>query len=179
MSSAVPAAGPDIFARVWNIYDDYRTSLFNEKYFEKELSRLQTWSMRIDILTAAGTSTTGIAGWSLWSSPEFAWIWACFAGAAITLSAVRPVLKWDEKIVSASKKFNAYSKTSYAYQALVRDIAFHRQLIDGMIARHEEISRAFQQIEKVPQGPPNLLSAIQREVNEQYPVQKFWSPPKS
>jgi hypothetical protein len=167
----------DVFSRVWDIYDDYKTSLFNERYFERKLSKLQSWSLRFDILTAVGTSTTGIAGWALWSQPQFQPIWAAIAGVAVTMSIVKPILKWNDQMIGYSKQFNAHSKISGEYKGLITDIGYRHELTEAMIRRHEEIIKSTEQIERLPQGPPRVLKLIQGEVNEKIPFDRLWSPP--
>src|ERR1700733_3194558 len=132
MESAVTEPAVQVskaFASAWQIYDDHRTALFNTRYFEIKVSQIQSGALYLDIIVAIGTSTTGIAGWALWSQPALSVLWATLAGGAASLAVVKPILRLDDKLVKLTRIYEKYGGITANYNHLVGDIAI-RQSVD-------------------------------------------------
>src|SRR5262245_21201645 len=88
------------------IYDQYRTSLFNVKYFGHVLSQAQKINLLSEILVAIGATTGGaIAGWSIWKQELAAPVWAVIAGAAAVIATIKPIIRLPEKVERFSKLY--------------------------------------------------------------------------
>lgn len=166
------------FVRAWQIYDDHRTALFNTRYFETKLARIQSGTLYLDIIIAVGTSTTGIAGWALWSRPNLSVLWATLAGVAASLAVVKPILRLDDKLVKLTRTYGEYGRVAAAYNHLVGDIAIRQNVDDDILKRYEELRKAESAIELVPQRSKRLRQNSQSEINREWPISKYWSPPK-
>jgi hypothetical protein len=164
------------FARVWQIYDDHRTCLLHKKYFEAKVTTLQNKILYLDIFCIVGTSTTGVAGWALWSQPGFAIMWAIIAGGAATATGIKPVLKWDDKALKCNERFTEYSALFRKYNTLVRDIAAADGLTKSLEERFTELDRESSEIPQIPMDDKKLVAALELEVNKEFPVESYWSP---
>jgi hypothetical protein len=132
MTTVQPAVVSKQCALAWQIYDEHRDSLFNCMFFETKLTSLQHKALLLEILIVIGTSTTGVAGWTLWSQPGYANIWAVLAGVAVTTSLLKPIFKLDDRLTLLTKLYTRYARISNECRNLVRDIAA-RQDIDSEI----------------------------------------------
>jgi hypothetical protein len=172
-----PPPGTD-FYRAWQIYDEHRSALFNSGYFEAKVSRIQSASMFLDIVIAIGTSTTGIAGWALWNEAGFKVIWIVVAGVAGTLAVVKPILNLQEQLVRVTKLFGQYGQLARGYSDLVGDMGAQQRIDADVVNRFNELRKTATTIELVPQGPRRLLLKVQNDVNREWPITRYWSPPK-
>jgi hypothetical protein len=163
-------------SRAWQIYDDHRTAVFNSKYFETKVSHVKTGAMYLDILIAVGTSTTGIAGWALWNEPGFKIVWIALAGLAGTLAVVKPVLKLDDKLVLFTRLFSEHGRVAKGFTDLVADIKARQSLDGETFKRFDALRSTTSAIELVPLGPRRLEQKIQNQINEEWPVSRYWSP---
>lgn len=164
------------FNTAWRIYDDQRTALYNCKFFEAKIEKYQFGAMWLDIVIAIGTSTTGVAGWALWSQPTFSAIWVVIAGSAATLAVIKPILQLDGKLVKFTKLYGEYGRLSTEYINLVSDIGESQSITKDFVKRHAELRKAAGNIEMVPQTPKTLKQQVEKEVNEEWPITRYWSP---
>jgi hypothetical protein len=95
-ADSVPVDYEALRAELGVIYDTYRRSAMNEKYYANRLTHLTNWNRYIEIVLAVGTSTA-IAAWAIWTLNSWAKVfWAGFSGVITLLAITKPFLKMPE-----------------------------------------------------------------------------------
>lgn len=176
MSPEGTKLGPNETARLQQIYDEQRLCLLYKQYFERKTSSLQLRLLVLDVAIVIGTSTTGIAGWTLWSQPVFAPTWAILAGVAVTLALIKPILRLDENLLQYNKLFTIYSRQFRKYSKIVNDIAYRVSLTNSIQERYNRLSKDGDDIDEVPMDK-KLLARLVHHVNKELPVDQYWWPP--
>ena len=105
-------------ARLVVIYDQYRTSRFNQLYYGKRLERYKCLSVACEIALIVGTSGT-IGAWAVFKQGVGSYAWSFIAGIATIVAVLQPVLKLKEKIEHYSKLYTGHSTVFYDMRNLV------------------------------------------------------------
>jgi hypothetical protein len=108
--------------RVNQVYREYLTILFRQKYYNELYGRTVWWSKILDYLISVGSAASGGTGLGILATPAFAW--AC--GPLTTISFFLGIAKanwgWADKSKFALDRVAFYDKLSGGYQSLVDDI---------------------------------------------------------
>jgi|HubBroStandDraft_4_1064222.scaffolds.fasta_scaffold16155_4 hypothetical protein len=165
---------PDHLQRV---YDAYRTSLLNVKYYGYKLqhaTRLNTGVEALIAITGAG----GVSGWAIWNTGGGQPIWAFIAGTSALLAAIKPVLPLTRNISRYSQLHAGHTMNYLALKDIVDRIRIEKDFT-------RELERDFEQTRKRhremagqddPDPSKRLIDRFQGEVNAQIPVSSLWCP---
>lgn len=163
-------------ASLQQVYDLYRTSLLNVKYYGYKLTVANRCNTIAEIVVVVGSATSGVSGWAIWTWGYGQNAWLVIAALATLLAALKPVLQFNKKIELYGKLFGGHRANYLAAQALVERIQAQQGFTPGMQAvyraihgRHVDLAR-----DDEPSPSRRLLARFQSEVNTQIPPEKLW-----
>jgi len=164
-------------ARLWQIYDLYRTLAMNRKYYGLRLEQVRKRDRRLQFALAAGTSS-GLAGWLANAAGWGTGLWTILTGAAILAGVLVPVLDYASKIERYSKLHADYSMLCAQLQRVVAEIEARRTITEDMEATVNRAQLRFSDlsVEDDPAPDEELLRACQAAVNREIPVDRLWLP---
>jgi hypothetical protein len=176
-----PAAVAGPRAVVENLYDLFRESRLNVKYYGKELARYQWWNVRIEVAAAIASSTT-LLSLPLFSGSVGGKILTGLLGVvAAVLGVLKPVLNFSKRIERLSKLWAGYLSVFVSAQSIVRRVQLTRSVDsiqqDEIRSIHDKMDALC--VEDDPCPKPKDLDRLQEEVENQYPLEEFWWPPKT
>jgi hypothetical protein len=170
------AGEPTLRASLQQIYDLYRTSLLNVKYYGYKVTVANRCNTAAEIVVVVGSATSGVSGWAVWSWGHGQEIWLAFAAAATLIAAVKPVLQINKKIELYGKLFGGHHANYLATKALVERVQAQRAVTPGMQAVYRAIQGRYLDLARDDEPNPSrkLLARFQSEVNVQIPPQQLW-----
>jgi hypothetical protein len=164
--------------RVKEIYDTYRTSLLNAKYYGCKLSSLRKYNFILEAIVAVGAAGSGVAGWQLWDAPGWKPVYLVIAATASLLAVLKPLSQISKQIETYSKLFGAHTSNSMALRRLVSEISSvedvteeHRQSYNTIYDRMIELAALDD-----PRPSKRLIQMFQNEVNIEVPPNSLWWP---
>lgn len=111
---------------VWNAtWDTFYDSYYHVILFEKLSKRWQTVDFVTKLLVAITTSSSAIAGWSLWNDDDFKIIWIILAGLASFISIVHTILNVNEKVKKYSDLSNKMSLIKHDFESLQNEMKIY------------------------------------------------------
>jgi hypothetical protein len=158
------------------IYDFYRTCLLNVKYYGHRLHRANQFSVTSEIVVIAGSATSGISGWAIWTWGYGKDVWILVVSAATLIAAIKPVLQINKKIELYSKQFGGHNSNYLAMKNLVERIQAKRFLAPELEAEYRSIYERYEELARDDDPAPSkkLLTRFQLEVEEQIPASHLW-----
>jgi hypothetical protein len=160
------------------IYDLYRTSLLNSKYYAYQVQRLTKLNLIFEIVIAVGTAGSGVAGIAFLQAKGAEWIWGSITACAALLATIKPVLNLGSKIQKNTELWSGYQTNYISLKRLVGDIRrsqrVSRDARDRYIMnydRHEKLAAM-----DVIAPSRKLLIQFQAEVMQELPTHSFWWP---
>src|SRR5579864_6806115 len=81
------------------VYDAYRTSLLNVKYYGYRLK----WANRVNLIaeiTIAVSTASGVSGLAIFKTGSGVIIWSIIAGSAAILTAIKPIFPFSRNIAA-------------------------------------------------------------------------------
>jgi hypothetical protein len=159
------------------IYNRYRTSLLNVKYYGYKL----IWSQRVNLwaeLVIAISACSGVSGWAIWGQEAGHQVWSIIAGTAAVLAAIKPIVPLTKNISRYSKLYGSYNSNYLALKDLVERISVEEGLSKDIQDEFERISKQHREIamDDDPKPSKRLLTKFMREVETQIPPEQLWCP---
>jgi hypothetical protein len=159
------------------IYDRYRTSLLNVKYYGHKL----VWAQRVNLwmeLVIAISACSGVSGWAIWGQEAGHQVWSFIAGSAAILAAIKPIVPLTKNISRYSKLYGSYNSSFLALKDLVERISVEQGLSADIQGEFERISKQHRELamDDDPNPSQRLVTKFMREVETQIPVEQLWCP---
>lgn len=159
------------------IYDRYRTSLLNVKYYGYKL----IWAQRVNLwmeLVIAISACGGVSGWAIWGQEAGHQVWSFIAGTAAILAAIKPIVPLTKNISRYSKLYGGYNSNFLALKDLVERISVEQGLSGGIQEEFERISKQHREMamDDDPNPSKKLITKFMREVEIQIPTEQLWCP---
>ena len=163
-------------ASLQQIYDLYRTSLLNVKYYGYKLTVTNRCNAAADIVVVVGSATSGVSGWAIWSWGYGQDVWLAIAAFATLLAALKPVLQINKKIEMYGKLYGGHRANYLAVQALVERVQAERAFTPGLQAGYRAIYGRYTDLARDDEPNPSrrLITRFQSEVNVQIPAATLW-----
>jgi membrane protein YdbS with pleckstrin-like domain len=73
------------------VYDHYRDTLLNRKYYASRLTRVRRQSRAIEIALALA-APGAVVGWAIWHTAAGERVWSVVAAAIIVITVVKPLM---------------------------------------------------------------------------------------
>lgn len=163
---------------VWNVYDQFRTIVLNEKYYSRRIVFFERINFWLEIVIAISTSTA-IAKFTILQSEAGSIVWSIIAGLAVVLAVIKPFLKLTDRIKRIENVLTKYRLLKHEYGILKIDISEkknysedHKKVFRELLLKEKEL------VEKQPENNVSnkLRKKCQQEVIKEYPVNNFFIP---
>lgn|SRR5579859_1977304 len=163
-------------ASLHQVYDLYRNSLLNVKYYGYKLTIANRCNVTAEIVVIVGSATSGVSGWAIWTWGYGQHVWLVIAAIATLLAALKPVLQINKKIELYGKLFGGHRANYLAAQALVERILAQQSFTPGMQSVYRAIHSRYVDLARDDEPNPSrrLIARFQSEVNAQIPPDKLW-----
>lgn len=102
---------------VWDVYDEFRNSRLNVRYYESRLKKLSKYNALTEYMLAISTSSS-LAGLWFWENIIGGYVWKVLGALAIFLALGRPILNLTEKIKKTSEILGAYKALDHDFNKL-------------------------------------------------------------
>ena len=164
---------------VWSVYDLYRETRLNVKYYSTKLSRLNKFNLALELIIAIAAPSSAIAALWFWDNDIGEVVWKYFGVIAAVAAILKPIL-------SLSKKINSYSDVVSGYRAMEFDLYEIKELIIQKGKYYKELQMDFKKAlqrqkalaVKDPESKHNkrLIKKFTNEVNQELPSSIFFIP---
>ncbi len=160
-----------------SLYDLYRTTAQNERYYAAKLKTFRAWGLYLDIAPAV-LAPSCLGSWAFFKEGPGAYVWTVIAALAGILSVVKPFLQLSKGIERYSKLYKAYSDLYFDLKRMVEDVKYTRSFsgemkrtLNSSRDRHKALSG------DDPCRDKKLENRCFDEVCAQIPVENLWTPP--
>lgn len=185
MAVIAPSDEEKFCAQLEEVYDNYRTSLMNAKYYASRLTSFRIYNRIYEIILALGMSSA-IAGWSFFQEWTFGKkAWAIFSGLVTVLAVLKPILQLPSQIERYSKLHIGYTNLYYDSVNLVsrineskKEISESKSIPPEILQTREATQKRFKDLalqDDIKISKP-LLRKCYDEVNAEIPVKYLWYP---
>jgi hypothetical protein len=160
------------------IYDQYRTSLLNVKYYGHELTKLKQRNLFAEIVIAIGATGSTVAGWATLQEKIGVPLWGVVAGTATILATIKPIIRLGEQIEKFARLHSEHNGNYIALKRLCSEIKQFKKVTPEMRTRYAEISKKHDELARddPPRPSRRLIERFQQEVITEIPVETLWMP---
>jgi hypothetical protein len=109
------------------IYNAYRDTELNRKYYGYRLHRYQTWNQVMEIAIAIGGASS-VLSWQVWTSDAGKVALPIILAVSALLAIAKPILGLGKQIERCSKLFAGYTAVYHDLDELVSQIQVDREV---------------------------------------------------
>lgn len=164
---------------VWDVYDQLRTARLNEKYYGCRLQKFERINFWSEIIVAATSSSSAIAGFAFWSTDNGVWMWKLLLALAAVVSVSKPLLNLTKKIRAYEELLAGYRLLFHDLKDLRIDINQAREYTKVHQTRFKKIIEKQRLLaDKSPERTENaaVKDECQASVNAEFPSDSFYVP---
>lgn len=173
----------DLRAKVTSVYDEFRDSELNKRYYGYRVFKTRKKLRNIDIYLALFAAGSAVAGFGLWRYEFLGFaigqmLLGMFAGIAVVLAIAKPYLKIEDEIERLSAIQGSYDSLSHILKDIVERIKAEHAIDESdykVFWTLRQIRATLGHKEDKP-ADRKIVQVAQDEVNELYPVGNFWWP---
>ena len=163
----------------WVIYNLFRTSKLNEKYYSHKIKAYDTWNTIFEITIAFTAPGGTISALWFWSSPIGSYIWKIFLVIAAIVSLVKPFFKLTDKIKNIQECLSGYRVLTFDLKEMINDMIEKQKYDQEIKNRYKEATKRVRElILKSPEDKPcrKLIRRYTNEVNTELENFNFYIP---
>lgn len=161
-----------------DIYDCYRTALYNRQYYGCKLDQYRRWNRVLDIFLAIGSSTV-VGGWLIWKNDIGATIWGIITAIVAVVAIAKPILDLPKAIERYSKLFVGHGDIYYDLRYLMSEVEQQQAFSDKMKESYQRTLNRRNTLAADDDANQNakLAKKCFESVNKQIPPETLWMPP--
>jgi len=103
---------------VWDVYDEYRTTLFHVKEHRQRIDNLTRFKRWTDIALAVFTPTSAITSFLFWNTQIGRVAWNVLVSCSAIMAIAKPLLKTDEEIQRVIRSLGGYTMLRHELEDL-------------------------------------------------------------
>lgn len=159
------------------IYDLYRLSSLNAKYYGYKLKKWRRINYVFDIVIALSASS-GIASWAIWQTDNGRLVWAVVGGIAALLAVVKSTFNVSNQVELLTKLFSGHQTNFLSLERTIQIVSDQEAVDDDVRGRFNSAFDRFAELSKHDDPYPDrkLLEFFQKHVNEEIPANRLWVP---
>ena len=159
------------------LYDCYRTSLLNRKYYGHRLENIRMCNRTIDIILAL-TAASAIGTWAIWQTAIGTIVWEILFSTAAIIAVIKPFLRISDVIERYGKLFIGYSSNVYTIKKIVSEVTRSKEFTDDLNFAYRNILDSFRNLapDDDPKPKARLIQKYFNEVNNEVPPESLWMP---
>lgn len=161
------------------LYRELRNEMFNRDYYGCILHRRRRQDRIIQLLIAFGSSSA-VAGWTVLREGPGAGVWALMAALTTVLAIAQPILNLSKDVERYSKLFMSHASIYDELARIVEAVEIQEDFPATLRKAYADARRLRSALAADDDPKPDLRLArrIQSNVNQRWPVTKFWMPPR-
>ena len=173
-----PPPPESVDASLQRMYDFYRTSLLNTKYFGYKLHQSNYVYVVSEILIVLGSAASGVSGWAIWTFGVTKEAWLVVAGISTLILAIKPILQLNKKIERYSRLFTGHNANYLSMQDIVQRIAINQGVSPDIEREYNQLYRRYIELSNHDDPNPSnkLVKRLMLEVVDQIPPDRLWWP---
>ena len=171
-----PAAPPSRGV-VLDLYDLLRAARFNVLYYGRKLWWLQFWAVTFDVVIAVGTSSA-VASLAFWSATGVKTVPLALGAVAALLSVVKPTLALPKRVERVSGLWSGYLGVFQTADQIARAVRTDEAMTNRQRTLLGNLHDRMDAFEKNDDPSPDSakLADLQRQVNDEIPIDDWWVP---
>lgn len=166
---------------IWEVYDLFRTSRFNVKYWSEKLVRLRRQNFCIEYGLMATAPGSALAGLVFWSTTSGKVVWTILTSVTALLAIAKPLLKLSDRLTQLQKVVTHYRLVDCQLEALTNDIRREGRYSGDLVAVFKSLQAQVSEISKYEpfdSVDEKLRWSLYEEVNNELPMTSFQEPSK-
>ncbi|MGE6436529.1 hypothetical protein [Shewanella baltica] len=167
------------------IYNEFRTTELNKKYYGIKAKKIKRKLLGMDLLLAFFAGASAVSSYPFWAVsvlnvPVGPTLLAFGSALAVCLGIARPYLKLEDEHARLASMIGSYSAINHVMQDIVQNIKTQEEISDESSA----IFKALRQVKGATTAQEDtvpdqkLIKKLQEEVNRMYPTSSFYYPDK-
>jgi hypothetical protein len=170
----------ELRAQLKALYNTYRTSYMNKKYYGYRLNTVQRWTTVTEIVIAVGTSSS-LGGMALLQSGILKDAWGLYSVIVAILAIVKPVLQLNKQVERYSRLFTGHGSLFFDLDLLVTEVAQKKRFTPEIESSYQKAMQRFKELATDDDLDTNdrLLQRCFEETNNDLPADNLWFPSKS
>jgi hypothetical protein len=167
----------ELRTRLKALYNTYRTSYMNKKYYGYRLNTVQKWTTVTEIIIAVGTSSS-IGGLAFFQAGVLKDVWGLMSALVAIVAIIKPVLQLNKQVERYSRLFTGHSNLFYDLDLLVIEATQKKRFTPEMEASFQKATLRFKELAVDDDLDTNdrLLQRCFEETNEDLPAENLWLP---
>ena len=161
------------------LYDDYRTTLLNAKYYSTQFVKYKRINVGIEIFLAL-TSSSAIGAWIYWRDGFGEVAWSTLGALTAILAVLKPILQFPKTMERYQDLFGNFNTLYYDLDNLVQQVRINQAVSSDQRNLWEAAKKRLRDL--VTQEDPEaeqdkaMIRALSEEVNREIPLSSLWIP---
>jgi hypothetical protein len=171
----------DLDVKLEYIYELYKLSAINTRYYGWRLARTQRLSMVFEIIIALGATGTGAAGLKALLTTGnlkefFEEIWIFLAIISAILAITKPIVQLNKRVETYTKLFTGHNAGYFALKDIVVGVGTYHNLTAEQERQFTSIKNRYRELATLDEPSPNRrkIEQIRIQVNKRLPDDTFW-----
>lgn len=163
---------------VWDVYNEYRTSRLNVRYYERQLSSLRFKNYLLEFVLAFSVSS-GVMGLWWWETVLGGYIWKALVTLAAFLAVLKPLVRLSDQVQHKSEVLTSWRLLDDSLQQLTILVRQNRKYDTEMRSRLLtllETKSSIIQREPLESIDEKLRNKCFEQVNQELPADNFFIP---
>lgn len=178
--SATPTSDTDLDVlrrRMRYLYQEYRTAIFNRKYYGHRLRIAKVVNRIFEIVIAVGASTA-ISVWTFWKTPVGAPVWQGVGMLAAILAVLKPPLNIAGDLERYTALMDGYSSYCFDTHTIIEtarvDSRLDQKTWENFQASQKRLGDLAARDDTAPSK--RLVERYFRETDKEVPANSLWMP---
>lgn len=166
---------------VWDVYNQYRTARLNVKCYLSKLRSIQRENFVIEVILAVTLPTSAIAGIWYWETEIGKDIWQYLLILSAILAALKPFLKFMDKIQKLEESVSGYRSLEHDLEKLTILIKQDEQYTEKhKLKLYEAMDKKGVLVQNEPKSEidKKLIKQCRIKVSNELPSKSFYLPPR-
>lgn len=160
------------------VYQDLRVARLMALYYEDRLKFYRRADSIFEVSIAIGATSSGVAGWALWSTESGKFLWGIISAAASIAAILKPIYASAKKIELATRQHSGWHALYFSYDKITFRLSQEQKLSPAIRLRYDELLERKTRLgaEDEKNIDHRLLVKIQERVELELPEGAFWIP---
>lgn len=166
-------------AQVREIYDELRTTRFNELCYTWKAKVLRGWSLTLQLVLAVFATSSPIAGWEIVKQgASFHSLWVVLSSITALISIITPILRLDDRLKLATKLATGYCLLAYDLRQIAAEMQHNQSLTQKAMDLFEATRQRTRELETeiAPAPSKKMQRRFQAQVLTELPAATMYWP---
>ena len=164
---------------IWELYNSYRTTKLNVKYYSNRISVYENLNIAFEIVIAITAPGGAISALWFWDTNWGTILWKLLLAIASIASLIKPFLNLTNKIKITQECLSEYKMLEFDFRELINDVIANKKYDTIMRNKYKETHKRVRElISKDSESKPKkkLIRKFVEEVNKELESFNFYVP---